>query len=679
MKKFFVILVLLCIVTALGAVIYPLPSVGDIDTWGTDLNNYLQKGQGWTDIRSFLPSGFVTDGSVDYSTEVQAGITAMEAGATLFVSGKYLIKEIKIAQSIEIIGADKQSGFVAVEYDAGGSNRQSENIFYTETADAVDTVRLIGLDFDGSANFNSSTGHREPLVKLQTVTNVEILNCHIHNHSGSDHLIDDEIALHFDLPAISIWYSDNVTVKDCSFKDNYTEQLFIYGSVDTITNVLIDNNKWLRGILGASPIDAIRCTGTISNNHLEYFQASGINALGCIGMTIKSNRFIDGTSSYAIDLVEGGIFEANNIVVEDNYIEECAYGVIGWGDNLVFRNNILNGITDKLNGIACAGFPTTDAADSYTAAEISAGLVPIDRDYTGLVIDGNTIKDIYKDDVSNQTHAIGVGNGAIDFLYKAVKITNNVAYTTDGTREMETGVLLTNVSDVKVERNSFYDFTKYGVFMQARTGTTIDMGLLEVSNNYFDNADAVDDVIFYEPRSGGGTIIVRDNYITNAPAATMYKLRATRSTRIIFIDNIGAEQSDFDFIEGITSPEITYHNLSPFVAASPTTGLWVKGDKAWDSTPTSASQPGWITVFNLTTDLNGGEPSGETSMVVTSSTDALDGDIIGVVQDDGTTHWTTIASGQGTTTLVLTAQLTDDAATGNAVYIIRWEALAVIQ
>lgn len=679
MKKFIVIVILLCIVTAFGAVLYPLPSVGDIDTWGTDLNNYLQKGQGWTDIRSFLPSGFVTDGSVDYSTEVQAGITAMEAGATLFVSGKYLIKEIKIAQSIEIIGADKQSGFVAVEYDAGGSNRQSENIFFTETADAVETVKLIGLDLDGSANFNGSTGHREPLVKLQTVENVEIIDCHVHNHSGSDAGLGTETSLHFDLPAISIWYSTYVIIRDCTFKDNYTEQIFVHGAISTFTNVLIDNNKWLSGILGASPIDAVRCTGTISNNHMINFQASGINALGCKGMTIKSNRFIDGTSSYAIDLVEGGAYEGNDIVIEDNYIEECAFGIIGWGDDIIIRNNILNGIKDQLAGIQCSGFPRTNASDFYTAAEISAGLVPVERHYTGLIIDGNIIKNIFKDDAGNQTAAINAGNGAVDFLYKAVKITNNVAYTTDGTREMETGVLLTNVSDVKVERNSFYDFTKYGVFMQARTGTTIDMGLLEVANNYFDNANAVDDVIFYEPRSGGGTIIVRDNYITNAPAATMYKLRATRSTRIIFIDNIGAEQSDFDFIEGITSPDITYHNLSPFVAASPTTGLWVKGDKAWDSTPTSASQPGWITVFNLTTDLNGGEPSGETSMVVTSSTNALDGDIIGVVQDDGTTHWTTIASGQGTTTLVLTAQLTDDAADENAVYIIRWEALAVIQ
>jgi hypothetical protein len=119
--------------------------------------------------------------------------------------------------------------------------------------------------------------------------------------------------------------------------------------------------------------------------------------------------------------------------------------------------------------------------------------------------------------------------------------------------------------------------------------------------------------------------------------------------------------------------------------AAPTEGFgttptaWARGRTVWDYTPTSAAAQGWVCVFSLDTTLNGGEPSGETSMVVTSSTGALNGDVIGVLQDDGTTQWTTIASGQGTTTLVLTAGLTDDAADGNAVRIFRFVAMAVLQ
>jgi hypothetical protein len=45
-----------------------------------------------------------------------------------------------------------------------------------------------------------------------------------------------------------------------------------------------------------------------------------------------------------------------------------------------------------------------------------------------------------------------------------------------------------------------------------------------------------------------------------------------------------------------------------------------------------------------------------------------DSDIIGVEQDDGTVHWTTIASGGGTASLTLTDALTAAAASGNRVY-----------
>jgi hypothetical protein len=63
-------------------------------------------------------------------------------------------------------------------------------------------------------------------------------------------------------------------------------------------------------------------------------------------------------------------------------------------------------------------------------------------------------------------------------------------------------------------------------------------------------------------------------------------------------------------------------------------------------------------------------------MAVTSGTGTADGDIIGILLDDGTYHWTTIASGGGTTTLVLTDGITDDAASGNAVIVNRWVAMA---
>lgn len=76
----------------------------------------------------------------------------------------------------------------------------------------------------------------------------------------------------------------------------------------------------------------------------------------------------------------------------------------------------------------------------------------------------------------------------------------------------------------------------------------------------------------------------------------------------------------------------------------------------------------------ILTKLTTAASSGATSIVVdtTAAVDVVgttaDSDPIGVEMDDGTIHWTTIASGGGTGTLVLTAGIDDDAAVGNRVY-----------
>ena len=59
--------------------------------------------------------------------------------------------------------------------------------------------------------------------------------------------------------------------------------------------------------------------------------------------------------------------------------------------------------------------------------------------------------------------------------------------------------------------------------------------------------------------------------------------------------------------------------------------------------------------------------SGASTVVVTSATGFTIGYNIGIMQDDGSIHWTTISNAVGTT-ITLTAALTDDVASGSAVY-----------
>jgi len=85
MKKFIVILVLLCSVTTFGAALYTLPSVGDIDTWGTDLNDYLTAVKVGVNVKEYGAVG----GGVD---DTAAFVAAIASGNNVFVpSGTYTV------------------------------------------------------------------------------------------------------------------------------------------------------------------------------------------------------------------------------------------------------------------------------------------------------------------------------------------------------------------------------------------------------------------------------------------------------------------------------------------------------------------------------------------------------------------------------------------------------------
>ena len=92
----------------------------------------------------------------------------------------------------------------------------------------------------------------------------------------------------------------------------------------------------------------------------------------------------------------------------------------------------------------------------------------------------------------------------------------------------------------------------------------------------------------------------------------------------------------------------------------------------------SAGNRAWVCVFSFSTTLTATEPNTETSMAVTSGTGTANGDIIGVMLDSGSIHWTTISSGGGTTTIVLTSGLTGQATSGNRVYVFRWKSYGTI-
>ena len=78
----------------------------------------------------------------------------------------------------------------------------------------------------------------------------------------------------------------------------------------------------------------------------------------------------------------------------------------------------------------------------------------------------------------------------------------------------------------------------------------------------------------------------------------------------------------------------------------------------------------YICTFSYQTTLNGALSSGATSVTVAAAGSIANGDICGILLDDGTTHWSAISGLSGPTFTV--AALPSAAATGNRVVFNRW-------
>ena len=69
-----------------------------------------------------------------------------------------------------------------------------------------------------------------------------------------------------------------------------------------------------------------------------------------------------------------------------------------------------------------------------------------------------------------------------------------------------------------------------------------------------------------------------------------------------------------------------------------------------------------------TTTIDAAEASGQTVISVAATTDMANSDIIGIEQDDGTLHWSTVSSFVANDTVTIAAQLTAAASVGNRVF-----------
>jgi polygalacturonase len=110
-----------------------LPIVGDdYNVWGDIFKKYIQKGQGWVDVRAF---GAIGDGVADDTATIQAAIDSFgqavgqsaSGGQVFFPSGEYKITStINVYSGIHIVGAGTQA--TIIKCNSVGSGYAFKNV-----------------------------------------------------------------------------------------------------------------------------------------------------------------------------------------------------------------------------------------------------------------------------------------------------------------------------------------------------------------------------------------------------------------------------------------------------------------------------------------------------------------------------------------------------------------------
>lgn len=422
---------------------------------------------------------------------------------------------------------------------------------------------------------------------------------------------------------------------------------------------------------------------------------SGSSSYPCFQVTTGAG-FCKFTNNWCVGVTAGVTWDgisaySNECVVSGNHFDTMTYYALKTdvGNYFVFRDNYIANSTYGVfyEGLNTSGGYTAGTSGNQVVIDANT-FVNVDQCVRSVAATNQYIRGVFSNNymsgcdygiIRSVGHWLMTGNhfynGGMLYYYGGgstcswdLTIENNVIYTTVDTSSYSLGndsdsypiagaIVIGSLTDstykstITIRNNTFHDYHTNAI-MVASIGAYYPR--VTVTDNKFEaGANSVNHIVIGASRD---LVVTRNREIA---APTRDELRYIRLDR-----NVGFPQ--------------VYENDWQYTTASPTTDTHLLGTKYTHSAPASAGYIGFVCVFAFGTTLSAGEPSGETSMAVTAGTGTANGDIVGVVQDDGTIHWTTVSSGGGTTTIVLTSGLTDDAASGNRVYFHRWKGYGLI-
>jgi len=548
------------------------------------------------DVRNY---GTVGDGTTNDTAAIQTAIDAAHTaggGTVYFPTGTYLISlgpsggatgGITVTSNVTLQG----SPGATITADSGAAASVKVGIGIGTTTTPATNVQIRDLHIDGTLSYVTQDEWATCIYLYNNATDVRISGCEVERWMG------DVFAAGTD-PQRTGTGVKRVTIDNCNVHDVVGQCVIIAGSDHSTgpTEILVDSNYFHDSVGGAECIwiEATYCTS--SNNVIDNFGSIAIQP-GSSRCDVIGNVILSGTYSGAITTPVALInISASYVRVVNNTVDASLHankwpidigeGSPGTLDSLVIENNdlvrydgyssgilILTELTNcriinnRFSGGSSTNFRTDqcDLQTSHTSGSI----------LTRAVISGNVFTsdtpamDIWRSsDVVIADNIITQGSVQMYAPVRAIIMGNRIACTSSQHGwANSTAITLLGGSQCLVINNDLKTGTQTG------PTATVELYGDGTVGGALDNVIA-HNVIYSDKTNQAGDYLAGDD-------------------RNIFGPNILKGSASVPYVLTGTSSKQLFFNESHATAA-PTAGTWARGDRVWNTTPSSGGPPGWV-------------------------------------------------------------------------------------
>jgi hypothetical protein len=473
-------------------------------------------------------------GKTDMSSAVQAAAEA-NSGTISFLESTYLFSDVMVRSPTVIQGRGFGSTLVA-RIDTIGSSRYSRNLFSCTVK--IERLAFKDVTLDGGCD-NPSGGHAHEvaLLKITAASTVSFENVKLTRYCGGwDGVVKPVSSCFFQ--AITVQNAGRVVFRNCLLTNNHYEQVSIWSSPSSESEILIDSCSELNDGRPNShtAFDVSGGHVTVTNNLFRNTGAtSTLNIQVPKSARVANNVFLDMQVGAAAQINVGqSTFPGNdNVVIEHNYCRNANSAAIeiGPGSNITIRGNIIDTPTNY--GVQITG--GVDDFEMFNALfpEWPAGNTSISK---ALIISGNTINGVSNTASLSRAiflHTVARGSG---WWFRNVLITGNTVSALAPPHNTFCGLWIDDIEDGEISGN-ILQYTQNAMYFGGAV-----QNLRIVSNTLTSVAPInQNDVVFFGAYASANVLIERNKF-TNFPVGPTYNILLGHDYTIAglnVLDNVG--------------------------------------------------------------------------------------------------------------------------------------------